>query len=254
MHKIQGYSAENQRVGREGSTAWLHRPCRTINRAIIQIKSHKVNLINVLKGNSNILNNYNFILLYLLHFRCGFKCSTDQTNSPSASNTDKNSSTDRHSTVTQSYTNHLDDLLQYKTELYVDSLWQINDRTCESVVLSSVEYLGKQSIFIRISLYAYTRKSTCSRVSILWWRSRHSQSYTIGWLSVCDAIVHFHHSSCFLYSSLFIGDTECIRSLDVDLFHVSWTKLVLNMRLVGFYNIGWHTKSSTSLNAKTWML
>ena len=50
---------------------------------------------------------------------------------------------------------HLSDLLQNKTELYVDGFREMEDRSCETVVSSSLKQLREQRILVWVSLHAY---------------------------------------------------------------------------------------------------
>jgi len=61
-------------------------------------------------------------------------------------------------------TDHLVDLLQYNAELHVGGLREIDDGTRDVVVMSCVEQLGEQSVFVRVSLHhSNTHAATARR-------------------------------------------------------------------------------------------
>jgi len=61
-------------------------------------------------------------------------------------------------------TDHLYDLLQYKAELNVGGLRQVDDGTWQTVVIARVEQLREQSVFRRVSAHTCMRTHVCSNV------------------------------------------------------------------------------------------
>ena len=63
-----------------------------------------------------------------------------------------------------SVTYDLYDLLEHECELYVSGLCEVDDGTCETVVIARVEQLGEQIVFSRVAAHICPQLQLTSRV------------------------------------------------------------------------------------------
>jgi len=91
--------------------------------------------------------------------------------------------------------------------------WQIHDRVSDTVVLSGVEQLREQRIFVWVSLHSYTRKNNYTLWTISWstvWTLSYSHPNWTG-VSPSGGAIFWRPKIMIIYTRICAGSLLCYR-------------------------------------------